>query len=125
MAGHLLVPVVTYCCSSHAPFYQVRAKTKNSPNAFRIRTFLFRCHSSGTETKNTSIHVSSRSSLENHTRFHTKAQNPYLSEMPGFLSGGFPFKSVVRRACLALRLGKCFTCTCLPVLFGGMAQKLF
>ena len=48
-----------------------------------------------------------------------------LSEMPGFLSGGFPFKSVVRRACLALRLGKCFTCACLPVLFGGMAQKLF
>ena len=48
-----------------------------------------------------------------------------LSEMPGFLSGGFPFKSVVKRACLVLRLGKCFTCACLPILFGGKAQNLY
>ena len=35
-----------------------------------------------------------------------------LSEMPGFLLGGF-------------RSGKCFTCECLSILFGGMAQKLY
>ena len=52
--------------------YQVRVETKNSPNAFRIRIFLFRSYSFGIETINTSIHVRSRSSLENHTRFHIK-----------------------------------------------------
>ena len=31
-----------------------------------------------------------------------------LSEMPGFLSGGLPFESVVKRACLVLGLGKMF-----------------
>ena len=34
-------------------------------------------------------------------------------------------KSVVKQAWLALRLGKCVTCACLPILFGGMAQKLY
>ena len=48
-----------------------------------------------------------------------------LSEMPGFLSGGLPFESVVKWACLVLGLGKCFTRTCLPILIGGMSQKLF
>ena len=48
-----------------------------------------------------------------------------LSEMPGFLSGGLPFESVVKRACLALGLGKCFTRACLPILFGRMSQKLY
>ena len=52
--------------------YQIRAQTKNSPNAFRIRTFLFRSYSFGIETINTSIHVRSHSSLENHTQFQTK-----------------------------------------------------
>ena len=45
---------------------------KNSPNTFRIGTFLFRSYSFGIETINPSIHVRSRCSLENHTRFHTK-----------------------------------------------------
>ena len=44
-------------------------KQKNSPNAFRIRIFLFRSYSFGNETINTSIHVRSSSYLENHTRF--------------------------------------------------------
>ena len=44
--------------------YQVRVETKNSPNAFWIRIFLFRSYSFGIETINTSIHVRSRSSLE-------------------------------------------------------------
>ena len=44
--------------------YQVRAETKNSPNAFRIGTFLFRSYSFGIEMISTSIHVCSRSSLE-------------------------------------------------------------
>ena len=43
---------------------KLERKQKNSPNAFRIRTFLFRSYSFGTETINTSIHVCSRSSLE-------------------------------------------------------------
>ena len=51
---------------------KLERKQKNSPNAFRIRTFLFRFYSFGIETINTSIHVRSRSSLENHTRFHAK-----------------------------------------------------
>ena len=34
-------------------------------------------------------------------------------------------KSLTSRACLAFLLGKCFTCTCLPILFRGMAQKLY
>ena len=51
---------------------KLEQKQKNSPNAFRIRTFLFRSYSFGIETINTSIHVRSRSSLENHTRFQTK-----------------------------------------------------
>ena len=52
--------------------YQVKAKTKKSPVAFRIRIFLFRPYSFGIETLNTSIHVRSRSSREKHTRFQTK-----------------------------------------------------
>ena len=51
---------------------KLERKQKNYPNAFRIRTFLLRSYSFGIETINTSIHVRSRSSLENHTRFHTK-----------------------------------------------------
>ena len=36
-----------------------------------------------------------------------------------------PFESVVKRACLALGLGKCFNRACLPILFGGMSQRLY
>ena len=50
--------------------YQIREETKNSSNAFRIRTFLLRSYSFGIATINTFIH--SRSSLVNHTRFQTK-----------------------------------------------------
>ena len=32
---------------------------------------------------------------------------------------------MVKRACLALRVEKCFSCSCLPILFGGMSQKLY
>ena len=52
--------------------YQVRAETKNSPNIFRIHIFVFHSYSFGIETINTSIHVRSCSSLENHTRFQNK-----------------------------------------------------
>ena len=51
---------------------KLEREQKNSPNAFRIRTSLFHSYSFGIEMINTSIHVRSRSSLENHTRFHTK-----------------------------------------------------
>ena len=44
----------------------------NSSKAFRLRIFLFRYYSSGIETINTSIHVRSRSYLENHIRSQTK-----------------------------------------------------
>ena len=51
---------------------KLERKQKNSPNAFRIRIFIFYSYSFGIETINTSIHVRSCSSLENHTRFQTK-----------------------------------------------------
>ena len=50
-------------------------KQKNSSNPFRIRIFLFLSYSFGIETRNTFIH--SRSSLGNHTRFHTKLGKMY------------------------------------------------
>ena len=31
----------------------------------------------------------------------------------------------MKRACLVLRSGKCSISACLPILFGGMAQKLY
>ena len=46
-------------------------KQKNSPNPFRIRIFLFLSFSFRIEKINTFIR--SRSSLENHTRFQTRA----------------------------------------------------
>ena len=42
-----------------------------------------------------------------------------------FIGKFLPFESVVKRAYLALGLGKCFTRACLPILFGGMSQKLY
>ena len=60
--------------------FGIRCKQKNSPNAFRIRIFLFRSYSFGIETINTSIHVRSRSSLENHTRFQTKMCKVFLDQ---------------------------------------------
>ena len=50
-------------------------KQKNSSNAFRIRVFLLLSYSFGIETINTFIH--SRSTLENHTRFHAKKGKVY------------------------------------------------
>ena len=63
---------------------------KNSPNTFRIRTFLFRSYSFGIETINTSIHVRSRSSLENHTRFQTK-MGKVFSDQKGPKPLPFPY----------------------------------
>ena len=40
-----------------------------------------------------------------------------------FIGKFLPFESVVKRAYLALGLGKCFTRACLPILFGEMSQK--
>ena len=53
----------------------LKRKQKISSNAFRIGTFLFRSCSFGIETINTFIR--SRSSFENHTRFHTPGQSLY------------------------------------------------
>ena len=74
---------------------------KNSPNAFQIHIFGFRFYSFGIEMINTSIHVRSRSSLKNHTRFQTKmgkvfsdqkAQKPYPlggTYLCGLYPGGY------------------------------------
>ena len=70
--------------------YQVRAETKNSPNAFRFGTFLVRSYSFGIDSISTSIHIRSRSSLENHTRFQTK-MGKVFSDQKGPKSLPFPY----------------------------------
>ena len=58
-----------------SPLLRLERKEKHFLNAFRIRIFLFRSNSFGIETITTFI--SSRSSLENHTRFQTKMGKVY------------------------------------------------
>ena len=55
---------------SYVIITEIRAQTKNSSNAFRIRIFLFRSYLFGIET--TTTFIRSRSFLKNHTRFQTK-----------------------------------------------------
>ena len=50
-------------------------------------------------------------------KHYADAKKDDLSEMPGFLSGGL----TILVCSEAIRLGKCFSCACLPILFGGMA----
>ena len=66
------------------------ANKKNSPMAFRIRTFLFCSYSFGIETINTSIHVRFRSSLKNYTRFQTK-MGKVFSDQKGPKPLPFPY----------------------------------
>ena len=63
---------------------------KNSPNVFRIRTFLLRSYSFGIETINTSIRVRFRSSLENHTQSQTK-MGKVFSDQKGPKPLPFPY----------------------------------
>ena len=48
-----------------------------------------------------------------------------LSEMPGFLSGGLTVLICGESSVLSASIRKMFHLCILPILFGGMAQKLY
>ena len=77
--------------------YQIRAQKKNFSNTFRIRIFLFRLYSFGTETINSFIHVRSRSFLENYTRFQTKMGKAFSDQKgPKTLPFGATYMAYIR-----------------------------
>ena len=107
-----------------SPLIRLERKEKHFSNAFRIRIFLFRFNSFGIETITTFI--SSRTSLENHTRFQTKmgkvytrfqikkAQKPYPLEWQYSLYKRVPPGSILTYIVQQEPFYMCITCAYQP-----------